>query len=117
MKMEPWKTQQMSPTFLFTISNFPWKLLLVMHNSSMEITKDTTEAFITWLDKAFLIVVIIKTNGNVQKINQQNSMDAKSTLNWIIIHLTLHSMVEIPSSMNSEPLDVIYNPSPNILKF
>ena len=79
--MESWKTQQMSPTFLFTISNFPWKLLLVMHHSSMEITKDTTEAFITWLDKAFLIVVNIKTNDAVQKIHRQNYMDAKSTVN------------------------------------
>ena len=60
MKMAPWKTQQMLPNFLFMTSTYPWKLLVVMHHVLMEIIKDTTEAFITWLNKALLTVINMK---------------------------------------------------------
>ena len=97
-------------------SKYPWKLLVVMHHGSMVKIKDTTEAYITWYDQAFLIVIHIQKNGVVQQRHQQKSMYAKSTVYYTIHHLILHGMIKIPVYMNSEPLDVIYTPSPHLLK-
>ena len=58
----------------------------------------------------------MKTNGTVQQIHQQNSINAKSTVNYTIHHLTLHAMVEIIASMNFEHLYLIYTPSHSLIK-
>ena len=80
MNMVPWITQQISPTFLLVTSTYTWKLLVVLHNVSMEIMKDTTESFITLLDQAFLTVINMKINGDLQKIHQQKYIYANYIL-------------------------------------
>ena len=114
--MAPWKTQHISPTFLLMTSTPPWKLLVVMNHVPMEIIKYKIEAFIIFLDKAFLTVINMKINGSVQQRHQQNYIDANSTVHYTINHIIFHGMVKISASMNSETLDVIYTPSPHILK-
>ena len=74
------QTQQFSPTYLLTTSKYPWKLLVVMHHGSMELMKETTKAFIKWLDQVFLTVINMQINGDVQQRHQQNAMDAESTV-------------------------------------
>ena len=116
MKIVPLKTQQMSPTYLFITSTSPWKVRLVMHQVSMVIMNNTTNVFITWLDQAFLTVINMKINSALQQRNYQNYIYSNSTVHEKIPRLILHRMVKIAASMNSVPLDVIYNPSLHILK-
>ena len=82
----------------------------------MEITKDTTEGLTAWLYHDFLTVIKIKTNGDVQQKYQQKYIVARSVVNQTTLQITLIGTVKIPEYMNSEPLDVIYNPSNTILK-
>ena len=48
--------------------------MMVMHHESTEITKDKTEAFITWLEQALLTLIDIKTNDGVQKRYKKKSI-------------------------------------------
>ena len=63
MKMATCETQQVLPTFLLMTSTYPCKVLVVIHNVSMQILKYTTESFMTWLEKAFLAVINMKKMG------------------------------------------------------
>ena len=48
MKIVTWKTQQMSQTYLFMNSEYPWKLLVVIHLGIISRMKGTTEAYKIW---------------------------------------------------------------------
>ena len=78
--------------------------------------KYKTETFITWLNQAFFTVINMKVNGAVHQRHQKKSVYANYTVNQTISHLILHGMIIILSSINLEPLDVIYTPSPHIIK-
>ena len=60
MNTEPWKTQQMSQTFLFMTSTSTCKLLVVIYHGPMEIIKYTTETLLTWLYQVLLTVINVK---------------------------------------------------------
>ena len=60
--MVTWKNQQMSPTYLLMNSKYPWKILVVTHHGSMEIIKDTTEAF-----KNTVIAGLLESNKHANK--------------------------------------------------
>ena len=81
MKMATCETQQMLPTFLLMTSTYPCKVLVVIHNVSMQILKYTTESFKTWLYQVFFTVINMKTNFDVQKKHQLKYIDANHTLN------------------------------------
>ena len=74
------KNQHMLPNLLFMTSTSTWKIMVTMHRGSMKTMKETTEAFITWLEKAFLTVINTKISGAVHQIHHQKSMDANSTV-------------------------------------
>ena len=78
--MKPWKTQQMSPSLLLMTSTSSWKLLLVIHNVSMERMKETIELLITLLYKALWILINLKTNSDVQHRHQHTYIDENSTV-------------------------------------
>ena len=80
MNMVPWKTQNMSPTYLLTNSKYPRKLLVVMHHSSAERMKDTTGTFTTWQEQEFLTAINIQINGVVQQRCQKKSIYANYTV-------------------------------------
>ena len=64
-----------------------------MPHVSTEIINDTTEAFTTWLGKALLIIINMKTNGVVKQKHQQKYIDVKYTLHQTTHNITLHGMV------------------------
>ena len=57
-----------------------------------------------------------KKHSALQQIHHQKFIDTNYTVHYTITHLIWHGMVKIPSSINSEPLDMIYTPSPILLK-
>ena len=77
MNMVPWKTKQMSPTYLLMNSTYPWKLLVVMHHGFTKRMKYTTEGFIEFLEKALLTEINMQINGAVQQRHQKSSIDEK----------------------------------------
>ena len=62
-------------------SAYTQKLLAVMYHGSMEIIKDTTEAFTTWLDQVFFTLTNILKNVDVQQIQQKKYIDIIYTVN------------------------------------
>ena len=102
-------------------------LLVDDFNISME----TTGGDASWLNKKYerhyiTIHNIVRSgllggkqhgkNCSVQRRHHKKSIDTRSTVHYIIPHITLNGMVKITEYLNSEPLDVIYTPSPHILK-
>ena len=57
----------------------------------------------------------MQTNGAMNHRHQNNSIYEKSTVNYVIPHLTLHGMVKILAYMNLEYLDVIYTPPHHLI--
>ena len=114
--MVPWQNQHMSPTYLLNNSKYTWKLLVMMHHGLIKITKDTTESYTKFQQQALLAVINTQKKISVQHRHNQKLIDAKSTVYQTTPHLNLHFMVKILASMNLEYLDVVYTPSPQLLK-
>ena len=63
-----------------------------------------------------LIIIIMKTNGDLQQKYQKKFINIKYTVLWETSHLTLHGIVKSRVSMSLENVDMIYTPSHHLLK-